>query len=436
MKDKSTGKKPFLYSICSFVTFFFILLLLGNCSNRETERMKKKKELRVLSRTSALPKKVKSPKGNPTSPPKVALGKLLFFDPILSGDKDVACATCHHPDNGYAEFRDVSIGVNGKGMGSRRVFNQPNDIPLVKRNAHSIINTAFNGINTGNHYDPEKAPMFWDNRVESLESQALEPIKAFEEMRGHGYSEAEVLDVVVSRLKAIPEYRRLFDTAFGEEERITAPNLGKAIAAFERTIVTNNSRFDQYMRGDKNAISLSEKSGFELFKKAGCANCHNGPMFSDYEMHVLGVPENSKLDEVDSGFEESFAFRTASLRNLRFTAPYMHNGSLKTLKSVLEFYEDISFGKTRNPAVPKEHFDELVKELDLSVKDMGSIMSFLNTLNDASFDKEIPKLFPVAYLWEEIFIEIIIVPANYGIVIDLSALVVIGRKSSGHPPKW
>ena len=151
MKDKSTGNREFPFSICSFVAFFIFLLLSGSCSNPEKEKLERQKELKALSRTSALPKKVKSPQGNPTSSPKVALGKLLFFDPILSGGKDVACATCHHPDNGYAEFRDVSIGVNGKGMGSRRVFNQPNDIPLVKRNAHSIINTAFNGINTGNH---------------------------------------------------------------------------------------------------------------------------------------------------------------------------------------------------------------------------------------------------------------------------------------------
>ncbi len=342
----------------------------------------------------ALPKNVISPKDNPTSPQKVALGKLLFFDPILSGNKDVACATCHHPDNGYAEFLDISIGVNGIGFGSKRVFNQPNDIPFVKRNSNTILNTAYNGIDIRNSYEPEKAPMFWDMRVESLEKQALEPIKALEEMRGHSYSEQEVLEVVVARLAAIPEYQRLFTAAFGEKDAVNTTNLGKSIAAFERTLVTNNSRFDQYMRGDRSAISLSEKDGFELFKKAGCANCHNGSMFSDYKEHVLGIPDNDKLAVPDSGINRSFAFRTASLRNLRFTAPYMHNGSLRSLKNVLEFYEDLSFGKTRNPAVSKDQFDPLVKELDLSVKDMGSIISFLNTLNDTNFDRDIPKSVP------------------------------------------
>lgn len=388
-------------NLISSIPFLFFLFLLVNCSNSEAEQRQKKVErqqkeaaLKALSRFTALPKKIKSPKNNPLTPQKVALGKLLFFDPILSGNKDVACATCHHPSNGYAEFLDLSIGVNGKGFASKRVFNQPNDIPLVKRNAHTILNTAFNGINIYNQYEPEKAPMFWDVRVESLENQALEPIKAFEEMRGHSYPEAEALETVVARLKAIPEYQQLFKAVFGQKEAINPTNLGKAIAAFERTLVTNNSRFDAYMRGDKEAISLSEKDGFELFKKAGCGNCHNGPMFSDYKLHVLGIPENNKLPAPDSGSIESFAFRTASLRNLRFTAPYMHNGSLKTLKRVLEFYEDISFGKTRNPSVAKEQFDPLVKELKLSVRDMAPIISFLNSLNDTNFDKSIPDAVP------------------------------------------
>ena len=131
-----------------------------------------------------------------------------------------------------------------------------------------------------------------------------------------------------------------------------------------------------------------------MFKKVGCVNCHNGPMFTDYKMHVLGIPENMKLSVPDSGFEGRYAFRTASLRNLRFTAPYMHNGSMTSLLKVLEFYEDISFGKSRNPLVPKDQFDPLIKELNLSVKEMRPIISFLNTLNDAGFDKEIPNTVP------------------------------------------
>ncbi len=362
--------------------------------NQSIARTHQKTNFIVVNTNSALPEKVNSPNDNPLTPEKVALGKLLFYDPILSGDKDVACATCHHPDHGYAEFRDISIGVNGQGFGSKRDFKQPNDIPFVKRNAHTVLNTAFNGIDMNSQYIPELAPMFWDIRTQSLENQALEPIKAMEEMRGRRYSETEILDEVINRLKSISAYRQMFDAAFSEKEALNVMNLGKAIAAFERTLVTNDSRFDQFMRGDNGAISISEKEGYEQFKKVGCINCHLGPMFSDFKMHVIGIPENDKLPIPDSGFEERFAFRTASLRNLRFTPPYMHNGSFNSLEKVLEFYEDLSFGKSRNPLVPKEDFDPLIRELNLSVKEMGPIISFLNTLNGDEFDKEIPESVP------------------------------------------
>jgi cytochrome c peroxidase len=389
-----------------FPILCLLLLGLNYCADRPendnenaaNERLIAKKQkaatLAALSTLSALPFKVDAPKDNPTTSEKVALGKLLFFDPILSGDKDVSCATCHHPSTGYAEFLDISIGVNGHGLGATRAFNEPNDIPFVKRNANTVLNTAFNGIDTSNNYSPEDAPMFWDSRVLSLEGQALEPIKALEEMRGNNFKEDEILEVVVNRLKSIPEYQKLFGDVFTESEPITVENLGKAIAAFERTLVTNYSRFDLFMRGDDEAISLSEKRGFELFKKVGCANCHNGPMFSDYKMHVLGVPENEKLPVPDSGFEEKFSFRTASLRNLRFTAPYMHNGHFMDLRKVLEFYEDISMGKMLNPNVTKDQMDPLVEEITIAVKDMGSIISFLNTLNDDDFDQQEPESVP------------------------------------------
>jgi cytochrome c peroxidase len=380
-------------------SFLLVILLFAalftwvGCSDSKTKKIPVKEVKKISTAISALPERVMDPQDNVNSHEKRELGRLLFFDPILSGNKDVACATCHHPNTGYAEFLDISIGANAKGLGSKRKFNIPNDVPFVKRNAQTIINTAFNGINTYNKYNPEDAPMFWDDRVKSLELQALEPIKAFEEMRGHGFDETEILDEVVSRLNQIPEYQQMFKTAFGDEG-ISIENLGKAIAAFERSLVTNNSRFDQYMRGDNDAILISEKEGFELFKKVGCVNCHNGPMFSDYKIHVLGVPQNNKLEIPDAGVKDSFGFRTASLRNLRYTPPYMHNGSLKTLKRVLEFYEDISNGKSRNPLVLKEQFDPLVLELELSVKEMSLIISFLNTLNDDDFDKTIPQKVP------------------------------------------
>lgn len=375
------------------IRILVLLFVLSSCGEDKYAKVAQNIP-KVSTAITALPKTIKAPIDNPASEAKELLGQLLFFDPILSGNKDVACATCHHPSNGYAEFLDISIGANARGFGSKRKFNSPNDIPFVKRNAQTILNTAFNGIDTRNRYNPADAPMFWDDRAKSLEKQALEPIKAFEEMRGHGFEEDEILDEVVRRLKEIQEYNVLFVRAFQQENVITVENLGKAIATYERTLVTNNSRFDHYMRGDGKAILLSEKDGFELFKSVGCVNCHNGPMFSDYKMHVLGVPKNSKLPIPDLGFNDSLGFRTPTLRNLRFTGPYMHNGSLKNLKQVLEFYEDISNGKERNKLVSKEQFDPFVHELELSVKEMSLIISFLNTLNDENFDKTIPEAVP------------------------------------------
>lgn len=347
-----------------------------------------------LAHFSALPLEVKHPQDNPPSEAKVRLGRMLFFDPILSANQDVACATCHLPDNGFAESLQISIGVNGHGRGSKRQFREPNTIPFTQRNSQTVVNTAFNGINNEGEYDPEAAPMFWDMRASSLEAQALEPIKSLPEMRGDQIEESEVLDRVVARLEGIPAYQAMFAEVFPAENAITSSNMAKAIACYERTLITNNSRFDRYMRGDESAISISEKDGFRQFILSGCGNCHNGPMFSDYQMHVLGVPENKKLETPDVGIDSSFAFRTASLRNLRFTSPYMHNGSFYSLKRVLEFYEDIADGKLRNPRVSKDQIDPLIKSIELRVMEMSPILSFLNTLNDNRFDQSQPESVP------------------------------------------
>lgn len=323
------------------ISILMLVFLIGCLEEPNQKLLSRSKKRQVLvdrlSRFSALPEKVKFPKDNPFSEKKAELGRLLFFDPVLSGDKDVACATCHHPTFGYAEFLEISIGVNGHGFGSKRAFKQPNKIPFTKRNSQTILNTAFNGINNLKKYDPSEAPMFWDLRANSLEKQALEPIKSLEEMKGSHFSEGEILEEVVRRLKDIPEYQERFEAVFGTGTEIAPEHIAKAIATFERTLITNNSRFDRYMRGDKSAISQSELEGFEQFKRAGCGTCHNGPMFSDFKVHVLGVRNNRKLPYEDMGIEGTYAFRTPSLRNLRFTGPYMHNGTLPTLQRVLEF---------------------------------------------------------------------------------------------------
>ena len=349
-----------------------------------------------------LPKTAKAPASNPTTPAKVALGRLLFWDPVLSGPRDVACATCHHPDFGYAENRDLSIGVTGAGLGHRRRFAPGSSIPLVKRNSQTILNVAFAGSDERGNYDPATAPMFWDVRARGLEAQALEPLKALEEMRGQTYAEDKAVDTVVARLRDIPEYRRLFGEVFGGTQPVTAQNLANALAAFQRSIVANNAPFDRYMRGDRTAMSASALEGMRRFERIGCANCHNGPMFSDYKVHVLGVPDNPALKISDAGADGRYLFRTASLRNLRFTAPYMHSGIFNTLEDVLEFYDDVDNGggrrggrnNDRNVNVSRDQLDPLLRQLRGVDDDDFQLLAFLDALSDDNFDRTIPKSVP------------------------------------------
>ncbi len=212
-------------------------------------------------------------------------------------------------------------------------------------------------------------------------------------MRGTKISKVDILDTIIQRLKNNKRYVELFTNAFSNESSITTSTLSKAIASFERSLTTPNTRFDQYLNGDLNALSSSEKEGFETFKRVGCAECHKGPMFSDYKLHVLTVPENEKLSFVDSALGD-FKFRTPTLRNLRLTAPYMHNGTLNSLQEVLEFYEGIAGNKSRNPNVTAKKIDPLIKKMRLKTKDIHPIVSFLNSLNSDDFDKKIPQQVP------------------------------------------
>jgi len=344
----------------------------------------------------ALPRVARAPADNPGNPDRVALGRLLFWDPILSGHHDVACATCHHPQFGYAEDRDLSIGVNGAGLGSGRRFAARNAIPFVKRNSQTILNTAFNGIDEAGGHSPADAPMFWDVRARSLEAQALEPLKAFEEMRGDAYPEDKAIAAVATKLNANVEYRQLFAGAFGSRDAITGDAVGKALAAFQRSLTATNAPFDRYRRGDLTAMTDEQVRGMRRFDRIGCGNCHSGPMFSDYKLHVLGVPDNPQLTASDSGVDGSYAFRTASLRNLTYTAPYMHSGMFTTLRDVLEFYDDVSGrrGRARNGQVSREQLDPLLRQLRDPDDRAGDLIAFLQSLSDDSFDRTVPTKVP------------------------------------------
>lgn len=376
----AVGAVGFLYASCG--------------QTNEQAAVSRKKPVAPLGTISALPSEVIHPADNPYNPDKAELGRLLFYDPILSGPMDISCATCHHPEFGYAESLPQSIGVGGKGLGEGRNFGTQTSIPFAKRNSQSILNTAFNGIDQQGNYQPDSAPMFWDLRAKGLEDQSLHPIRQLEEMRGLGVKQEKMMETVLQRIKAIPAYRVKFSKAFNGDQEITEKHLAKAIACFERTLVANNSRFDQYMRGDKMKLSGPEKEGMELFLQAGCARCHSGPMLSDFKVHVIAAPDGDKRSDVDSGFRGSFAFRTPTLRNLRFTAPYMHSGKIQTLENVLTFYEDLRGTSLVSRHVQPHQLDTLAKQIRVEFKDLSRIIEFLNTLNDPEYDRQIPASVP------------------------------------------
>jgi cytochrome c peroxidase len=327
----------------------------------------------------------------------VELGRLLFWDPILSGHRDVACATCHHPDFAYAENLDISIGVGGVGLGASRRFARTGDVPFVKRNSQTVLNVAFNGMDAAGRSDPARAPMFWDLGALGLEAQALEPIKTFEEMRGSAFSEAQAVDHVVSRLQANGEYRKLFAAAFGPGPTpVTADRLAKALAEFQGSLVAADTPFDRYMRGDTAALSAAQVRGMRRFEQIGCANCHSGPMFSDFKPHVLGVPDNPRLAASDAGMNASYAFRTPSLRNLRRTAPYMHSGVFATLDDVVDFYDDVTSrrARIRNRQVSRQDLDPLLRDLRDVDRRSSDLVAFLEALSDDGFDRTIPARVP------------------------------------------
>ncbi len=285
---------------------------------------------------------------------KVELGKLLFFDPRLSKDGTVSCASCHAPAAGFADPRQFSLGVGGKQGG---------------RNAPPAMNAAYNHV------------QFWDGRAGSLEEQALGPIQNPIEM-------AETLPGVVKKLGAVPEYKKRFQEVFGTN--VTAEGIARAIAAFERTLISTNSPFDRHVAGDKTALSDSAKRGLELFQgKARCVLCHNGPNFTDNKFHNIGVPQTGPLKEdlgryaVTKRESDRGAFKTPSLRSVALTAPYMHTGGFKTLEEVMEFYNK---GGEQVPG--KDVFMSALNLTDQEKKDLVELMKSLT----GDLNVSLPKL--------------------------------------------
>lgn len=326
----------------------------------------------------ALPKLAPVPEDNPLTSEKIELGKRLFFDPILSANHKIACASCHSPTQGFADGRDRSNGFS-KGV-------------KTKRNAPTILNTAFNGIDLEGKLDPKNSPQFYDNRAHSLEQQCMGPLLSPDEMKGADISAEDYIELLEQELTSIKEYRALFYSAFSDStasiDRIT-----KAIATYERTLITPNAPFDRYMRGDLNAMTEEQVKGMKAFITAGCNHCHSGPMFSDYKLHVLGVDEHPGLERFDEG-DGHYAFRTTTLRNLAYTAPYMHNGSIASLEEVMRFY---GRKRSKHPEVSNKDLAPEFKDLKLNPFNrsrINAIIAFLEALNDPNFDQSIPASVP------------------------------------------
>ena len=341
---------------------------------------------------AVLPSSVPAPVANPGTAAKAELGRLLFFDPILSARGDVSCATCHDPRWGWTDGRALPIGTGGTGSGPARVPTGTSVAARLTRNTPSLLNVAFNGLVSGRRYLPESAPMFWDARVSGLEAQVTVPIGTPGEMCGEGCRSSEAIAAAVDRVAAIPAYRERFRAVFGgtDAPAVTATQLGRAIAAFERMLVTPPSAFDRFLAGDAGALSAEQRHGLEVLRTAGCTQCHGGPMFSDFQLHVVGSP--------GAPAGERREFRTPTLRNLRHTAPFMHDGRLRRVRDVLVFYEDLAeaVSETLDGGAPADGppLDPLLRRLNLSADDFPALEAFLDALSVDDFDRTAPKSVP------------------------------------------
>ena len=295
------------------------------------------------------------PADNTMSPTRVELGKMLFFDPRLSGSAWISCATCHNPALGWSDGLPTAIGHGMKTLG---------------RHTPTILNAAYN-----------KRQM-WDGRFASLEEQALGPIGSADEMN---------LDVatMVTRLKSIKGYAPLFERAY-PGEGIDANTVAKAIASFERTIVSRDAPFDRWQKGEALAISDAARRGFELFRgKANCVACHEGPNFSDDGFHNIGVRQKAGVDDPGRFAKVAVksmkgAHKTPSLRDLRYTAPYMHNGAYASLREVVEMYA--------RGGDDAGNLDPNIRKLDLSPREVDDIVAFLESLTGEPVQVAAPQL--------------------------------------------
>lgn len=300
------------------------------------------------------PEQAPAPEDNKPTPERVALGKTLFFDPRLSGSNWISCASCHNPVLGWSDGLPT-----GFGHGMKR----------LKRATPPIVNAAFNEF------------LFWDGRRSSLEEQALDPIENDGEMN-------QDIPALVKKLSAIPGYAAMFERAY-PGDGISGATIAKALASFERTVLSAESPFDRWRRGDESAIDAAAKRGFKLFTgKAKCEKCHEGFNFADGAFHNIGLKRNGEQEDVGRFAVRKVAtsrgaFKTPTLRDIELTAPYMHNGIYRTLEEVIDHYD-------RGGDV-KDNLSRDIKPLNLSAQEKSDLLAFLKSLTG----KHVPVTLPV-----------------------------------------
>ncbi len=292
------------------------------------------------------------PADNPLTEEGIALGRRLFYDPILSGDNTMSCATCHKSELSFTDERQFSEGIDGS---------------VGNRQAMHIVNLGWT------------QSLFWDGRVDGLEAQALDPVENPVEMK-------EDWANAVAELSADPDYPDLFYAAFGEE-KITKELAAKAIAQFERTMISGNSLYDQVVQLNEGEFTEEEEAGFEIFNSevGDCFHCHGTTLFTDNLFHNNGLDNEFSdigLEKVTGNPLDKGLFKTPSLRNIELTAPYMHDGRFQTLEEVIDHYSD---GLVNSPTIDPLMLQISHGGLRLDAEQKAQLIAFLKTLTDTSF---------------------------------------------------
>jgi cytochrome c peroxidase len=294
-----------------------------------------------------------APDDNRVTAARVELGRALFFDPRLSAKGSLSCASCHNPALGWSDGLPTAVGHNMK---------------VLARSTPTIVNAAFNPL------------QMWDGRKGSLEEQALGPFGADEQNLP--------LEELERRVQSIAGYGPMFAAAYPDEP-ITRTTIAKAIASFERTVLSEGAPFDQFVAGEQDALSPSARRGFDLFVgKANCAACHQGFNFTDNGFHNVGVRDSGSPDVGRFAFKKvasmQGAFKTPTLRDIALTAPYMHNGCYGTLEEVVEHY--VRGGDVKDNLSPN------VNPLDLSAQEKSDLVAFMRSLTSAPRVVSVPSL--------------------------------------------